>query len=87
MWSPAICDSTCPRRLQWELLQSAMQQKCITAPVCRDSLAIWVPLQAWMEACVEKLKEKLASADCACTVYGTSEDEGSEFELDLFGLK
>jgi hypothetical protein len=35
-----------------------------------------------MEACVEKLKEKLASADCTCTVYGTSEDEGSESELD-----
>ena len=57
----------------------AKQQKCIIAPVCKDSLAIWIPLQAWAEACVEKLKEKVAVADCICT------DEGSEFELDLFG--
>ena len=85
MWSPATCQPHCVRRMQWELLQMAKQQKCIIAPVCKDSLAIWIPLQAWAEACVEKLKEKVAVADCICAVFAAPEDEGSEFELDLFG--
>jgi hypothetical protein len=73
-WSPAICDPGCPRRLQWALLQNAKQQKSIIAPVCKDYLAVWVPMQAWMKALVEELEQKLAVADCTC----------SEFELDLF---
>ena len=77
-WSPAICDPGCPRRLQCALLQNAKQQNSIIAPVCKDYLAAWVPTQAWMKALVEELEQKLAVADCTCSVYG------SEFELDLF---
>ena len=77
-WPPRMCDPGCPRRLQWALLQNAKQQKSIIAPVCKDYLAVWVPMQAWMKALVEELEQKLAAADCTCSVYG------SEFELDLF---